>query len=60
MSERLYSEVIQKRLTEYFQKYGWSIMRGAILQELLNEAYKEGQASVQFISSKPQNEVTKQ
>jgi hypothetical protein len=49
MSERLYSEVIEKRLTEYFHKYGWSIMRGAYLQELLNEAYKEGQASVQFI-----------
>jgi hypothetical protein len=50
MSERLYSDVIADRLTEYFEKYGWSIMRGAILQELLNEAYKEGQASIQFIS----------
>jgi hypothetical protein len=48
MSERLYSEVIEKRLTEYFHKYGWSIMRGAYLQALLNEAYKEGQASIQF------------
>lgn len=50
MTDRLYSDFIADRLTEYFEKYGWSVLRGAILQELLNEAYKEGQASVQFIS----------
>lgn len=47
MTERLYSNVIANRLKEYFETYGWSVMRGAYLQELLNEAYKEGQASVE-------------
>jgi hypothetical protein len=45
VSERLYSDKIQAKLSAYFNKYGWSLLRGAAIEEMLNDAFKEGQAS---------------
>lgn len=40
---KLYSDFLNQKKAAYFQKYGWSIGREMLIDELMNEAYKEGQ-----------------